>query len=103
MADPLTLGAPQGAELPLGAPQGAELPWQPSLLEWTEDVDVDASFSGLSRIQLDGASWLDFAPRWVSGADGLFDELVKGANWQQRSRRMYDKVVAEPAGHEDSP
>ena len=72
------------------------LAWQPSLLEWTADVDVDASFSGLSRIQLDGASWLDFAPRWVSGADRLFDELVKGANWQQRSRRMYDKVVAEP-------
>ena len=96
MADSLAPGAPQGAGLARGAPQGAGLAWQPSLLQWTADVDVDASFSGLSRIQLDGASWLDFAPGWVSGADRLFDDLVERANWQQRSRRMYDKVVAEP-------
>ncbi len=70
--------------------------WQPSLLEWTADVEVDASFSGLDRIQLDEASWLDFAPHWVLGADRLFDELVQRANWQQWSRYMYDKVVADP-------
>jgi alkylated DNA repair dioxygenase AlkB len=72
------------------------LAWQPSLLEWTADVDVDGSFSGLTRIELDERSWLDFAPGWVSGAGSLFDELVRSANWQQRSRHMYDKVVAEP-------
>jgi alkylated DNA repair dioxygenase AlkB len=72
------------------------LNWQPSLLDWTADVEVDGSFSELTRIQLDERSWLDFAPRWVSGADRLFDELLQGANWQQRSRHMYDKVVAEP-------
>ena len=72
------------------------LAWQPSLLEWTADVDADASFSGLERIQLDERSWLDFAPGWVSGADRLFDELVQRANWQQRSRHMYDRVVVEP-------
>ena len=79
-----------------GAPQGAGLVWQPSLLEWAADVDVDGSFSGLTRIELDERSWLDVAPRWVAGADKLFDELVRSANWQQRSRHMYDKVVAEP-------
>src|SRR5260370_39484594 len=72
------------------------LTWQPSLLEWTADVDVDASFSGLSRIQLDGASWLDFAPHWVSGAHRLFAELAERADWQQGSRRMYVKCVGEP-------
>ena len=70
--------------------------WQPSLLDWRAEVDVDAAFSRIERIQLDDRSWLDELPRWVTGADRLFDELVRGANWQQRSRRMYDKVVAEP-------
>jgi alkylated DNA repair dioxygenase AlkB len=70
--------------------------WQPSLLDSTEEVLVDASFSGIERIQLDERSWLDHLPGWVSGADRLFDELVEGARWQQRSRHMYDKVVQEP-------
>lgn len=70
--------------------------WQPSLLDWRAEVDVDAAFSGIERIQLDDRSWLDELPRWVTGADRLFDELVRGANWQQRSRRMYDRVVDEP-------
>jgi len=82
------------------------LTWQPSLLEWTgprppssgrtTEVDVDPSFSGIERIELDDHSWLDYLPRWVSGSDRLFDELVAGAAWQQRSRHMYDKVVQEP-------
>ena len=70
--------------------------WQPSLLDWTAEVEVDPEFSGIERIALDDRSWLDYLPRWVSGADRLFDELVTGANWQQRSRHMYDKVVVEP-------
>jgi alkylated DNA repair dioxygenase AlkB len=72
------------------------LSWQPSLLDWTADTDLDESFSGITRLELDVRSWLDFIPRWVSGADHLFDELARGADWQQRSRHMYEKVVAEP-------
>ena len=70
--------------------------WQPSLLDWTAEVDVNPEFSGIERIHLDERSWLDYLPRWVSGADRLFDEVVEGADWQQRSRHMYDKVVQEP-------
>ena len=71
------------------------LAWQPSLLG-SDDVDIDRSFTQLTRIDLDGQSWLDLAPGWVTGADQLFQELVETAGWQQRTRRMYDKVVVEP-------
>ncbi|MEA2532486.1 MAG: hypothetical protein QOJ93_297, partial [Actinomycetota bacterium] len=66
--------------------------WQPSLLDWTAEVDVNPEFSGIERIPLDEHSWLDYLPRWVAGADRLFDDLVKRADWQQRSRHMVDKV-----------
>ena len=35
-------------------------------------------------------------PRWVTGSDQLFQELVDTAAWEQRQRHMYDKVVTEP-------
>jgi alkylated DNA repair dioxygenase AlkB len=73
-----------------------DLIWQPSLLAIAETIDVDRSFSELQRIQLDEEAWIEHAPSWVSGADRLFGEILTGRNWQQRSRRMYDKKVQEP-------
>jgi alkylated DNA repair dioxygenase AlkB len=73
-----------------------ELTWQPSLFGTAETVDVDASFADLTRIDLDPTSWVDHAPAWVSGADRLFEEILIGRSWQQRSRHMYDKRVVEP-------
>ena len=70
--------------------------WQPSLLDAVGNLDIDDSFSGLTRIQLDATSWVDHAPGWVSGSDLLFAELLTRAKWTQRSRRMYDRVVQEP-------
>jgi alkylated DNA repair dioxygenase AlkB len=69
--------------------------WQPSLFA-VEAVDIDRSFSGLTRIQLDPDSWVDHAPGWVSGADRLFEEVLTGRQWDQRSRRMHDRTVREP-------
>jgi alkylated DNA repair dioxygenase AlkB len=69
--------------------------WQASLLDGAEP-EVDDSFSGLARIQLDATSWVDYAPGWVSGSDGLFARLLHSFDWSQRSRRMYDKTVLEP-------
>ena len=69
--------------------------WQPSLFA-IEPVAIDGSFSGLKRIQLDPDSWVDHAPGWVSGADRLFEEVLTGRPWDQRSRRMYDQTVREP-------
>jgi alkylated DNA repair dioxygenase AlkB len=73
-----------------------DLSWQPSILEGTAEVAIDESLSSLERIQLDSHSWLDFAPAWVDGPDRLFAELVATADWGQRSRRMYDRVLPEP-------
>ena len=73
-----------------------DLVWQPSLLATGETVDIDRSFLTLERIQLDDDSWVDYAPGWVTGADRLFEQVLAGRDWGQRSRRMYDQKVREP-------
>jgi len=73
-----------------------DLFWQPSLLAATESIGFDGSFSELERIGLGDESWVDHAPRWVSGGDRLFEQILAGRHWQQRSRHMYDKRVLEP-------
>ena len=76
-------------------PASPDLTWQPSLFG-VEDVDIDRSFSRLRRIQLDDEAWVDHAPGWVSGSDRVFEEVLSGRDWEQRSRRMYDQTVQEP-------
>jgi hypothetical protein len=56
----------------------SDLAWQPSLLEAATEPGIDESFSSLSRLQLDVASWVDHAPGWVAGSDRLFAELLAG-------------------------
>jgi alkylated DNA repair dioxygenase AlkB len=77
-------------------PGSQDLIWQPSLLAADETIDVDRSFSQSRRIELDPESWVDYAPGWVSGADGLFEEILQNRTWGQRSRHMYDRKVREP-------
>jgi alkylated DNA repair dioxygenase AlkB len=58
---------------------------------------VDASFANLERIPLDDASWIDFAPGWLQGADHLFEELTASLPLRQRTDiKMYDRLVDEP-------
>jgi alkylated DNA repair dioxygenase AlkB len=75
---------------------GPALIWQPSLLATGEAVDFDRSFARLTRAHLDEDSWVDHAPEWISGADLLFEEVLEGRDWGQRSRHMYDRRVREP-------
>jgi alkylated DNA repair dioxygenase AlkB len=56
----------------------------------------DATFSTLTRHDLDERSWVDHAPGWVEGADTLFEQLVAEAPWKQRERWMYERKVPEP-------
>jgi alkylated DNA repair dioxygenase AlkB len=70
--------------------------WQPSLLAIDETVAIDPALSDLHRIRLDASSWVDHASGWVSGADHLFEQVLAGRGWEQRSRRMYDQKVEEP-------
>jgi alkylated DNA repair dioxygenase AlkB len=70
--------------------------WQPSLLAAGEEPSCNRSFETLRRIDLDDESWVDYAPEWVSGADRLFEEILAGRDWGQRSRHMYEGKVKEP-------
>ncbi len=70
--------------------------WQPSLLDGAEETAIDASFSGLVRVELDPESWVDHAPGWVRGSDELFRDLLENGQWGQRTRRMFEKRVLEP-------
>jgi alkylated DNA repair dioxygenase AlkB len=71
------------------------LAWQPSLLG-AGPIEPDRSFGSLRRIQLDERSWVDYAPGWLSGADELFEELLRIGTWQQREVWMYERKVREP-------
>jgi hypothetical protein len=50
--------------------------WQPSLFGVGGSPDIDRSFSGLVRIELDRSCWVDHASGWISGADVLFAERL---------------------------
>ncbi|HZB02891.1 MAG TPA: alpha-ketoglutarate-dependent dioxygenase AlkB [Actinomycetota bacterium] len=71
------------------------LHWQPSLFA-VEPADIDRAFEGVERIHLDDEAWVDHGPGWVAGSDRLFEAVLEGRGWQQRSRRMYDQTVPEP-------
>jgi alkylated DNA repair dioxygenase AlkB len=77
------------------SPSAPAVAWQPSL--WADQSTiVDGSFCGLERTQLDGESWVDYCPRWMSGSDRAFEELLRDVAWSQRRRWMYDREVDEP-------
>jgi alkylated DNA repair dioxygenase AlkB len=70
--------------------------WQPTLLDAVSGPDIDPSFSGLVRVELDATSWVDHAPGWVAGSDEVLARLIADTDWGQRSRWMYERRVAEP-------
>lgn len=73
----------------------AAVSWQPDLFGMGEP-EVDPEFSGVQRTMLDDESWIDLRPGWLSGADELFQHLLRSAPWRQREVVMYDQLVAEP-------
>jgi alkylated DNA repair dioxygenase AlkB len=77
-------------------PTSPHLNWQPSLFEVAATPEIDESFGSLRRLHLDPDSWIDHAPGWVTGSDGLFEQLLQTRDWGQRARPMYDKRVVEP-------
>jgi alkylated DNA repair dioxygenase AlkB len=61
------------------------------------EPDVDATFRGSQRIELDERSWIDLARGWLTGADSVFDQLLDVVPFRQRTNvRMYDRLVDEP-------
>jgi alkylated DNA repair dioxygenase AlkB len=77
------------------SPSAPAVAWQPSL--WVDqNTVVDGSFCGLERVQLDSESWVDHCPRWMSGSDQAFEELLRDVAWSRRRRWMYERKVDEP-------
>ena len=73
-----------------------DLAWQPSLLGGGA-VQIDPMLHGLRRRELPGGAWVDVAPGWCEGADGLFSRMLDATPWgPQRTVRMYDRVLPEP-------
>jgi alkylated DNA repair dioxygenase AlkB len=73
-----------------------DLTWQPSLLDAGPEPAIDETFAGAMRIDLDKRSWIERVPGWVSDSDALFAHLLAGADWGQRTRKMWDHEVLEP-------
>ena len=73
----------------------AAIEWQASLFGGA-DPDVDRTFAGLTRRQLDEDSWIEHARGWLSGADQIFDLLLAHAKWESHTRPMYGTVVEQP-------
>lgn len=70
--------------------------WQPSLLELGAPVGFDPAFDGARRRFLGQGAWVDIVPGWVRGADALFEQVLDAADWQARTRRMWEREVDEP-------
>jgi alkylated DNA repair dioxygenase AlkB len=60
------------------------------------DVAVDETFATATRIQLDDTSWVEHVQGWLAGDAELMAALMEQASWEQRSRWMYTRMVAEP-------
>ncbi len=69
---------------------------QVSLFGISEEPDVDESFRGVRRIELDGTSWLDHCPGWLAGEQHVFDHLVDELSWHQRTVTMWERRLPEP-------
>jgi alkylated DNA repair dioxygenase AlkB len=68
------------------------LSWQSSLFS----EGHDETRPPIERINLDGDSWVDFAPAWLSSTDAVFDHLLHTLRWEQREMAMFQKVVWQP-------
>ena len=70
--------------------------FQASLLDCAASVEVGRLGDTVQRRHLTDGAWIDVRPRWISGADTLFERLHDGVAWHAERRPMYDKVVDVP-------
>jgi alkylated DNA repair dioxygenase AlkB len=70
--------------------------FQASLLDCAASVSVGPLGGTVQRRQLTDGAWIDLRPRWIAGADTLFERLHDGVPWHAERRPMYDRVVDVP-------
>src|ERR1700754_2738266 len=56
----------------------------------------DSRFRSAERIELDAHSWIDLVPGWLQGDETLMIDLLRGAAWEQRERRIFRQTFTEP-------
>ncbi|MFI9556668.1 alpha-ketoglutarate-dependent dioxygenase AlkB [Nonomuraea endophytica] len=57
---------------------------------------LDRAFATARRVRLDETSWVEHVPAWLTGGDQLLRALMAGAAWEQRLRRIADRMMVEP-------
>src|SRR3954452_17959327 len=72
------------------------LAFQASLLDCAPAVEVGPLGGSVVRGELTEGAWVDLRPRWISGADTLFERLHDVVPWHAERRPMYDRVVDVP-------
>jgi alkylated DNA repair dioxygenase AlkB len=70
--------------------------FQPSLLDAAPEVTLGPLGGTVLRAELSRGAWVDLRPRWVDGADTLFERLRDAVPWHAERRPMYDRVVDVP-------
>jgi len=79
------------------APKLEQVSWQPSLLAVADEPRFSPDLADARRRFLSQGAWVDHVPGWVTGADVLFDELLRTAPWgPEEQRPMYDRIVDVP-------
>src|SRR5947209_18925301 len=72
------------------------LAFQASLLDCAAAVEVGPLGPAVQRRELSDGAWVDVRPRWISGADTLFERLHEVVPWHAERRPMYGRVVGVP-------
>jgi alkylated DNA repair dioxygenase AlkB len=70
--------------------------FQASLLDCSPRVEIGALGRSVRRTELTEGAWVDVRPRWITGADTLFERLHESVSWHAERRPMYDRVVDVP-------
>jgi len=69
---------------------------QASLFDLVDDIALGPLGDTMTRHPLSSGAWLDVRRGWLSGADALFDSLLRTVPWQAEEREMYQRIVAVP-------
>lgn len=56
----------------------------------------ESLFDSAERRTLGDGAWIDVRAGWLTGDDGLFDELAHCVPWRAERRQMYDRVLDVP-------
>src|SRR3954470_8770583 len=70
--------------------------FQASLLDSAPSVEVAPLAGAIRRTELNEGAWIDVRPRWITGADTLFEHLQVHVPCRAERRPLYDKAGDDP-------